>query len=452
MNRTTLLTLLLTGWAGLILAQQQPENAGFETWEDVGLNTDEPFEWSSIKTSDNSFLNGLAPYVWDQSTDAHSGNYSVKLFNTPILTTVAAGIVTNGQIHADFNPENGYAFTNTADDRWNTAFTLKPDSLVLWAKYSPLGGDVAQAKAVLHTGTAQIPDPDQTNWLAIAQIDITSQTSTWTRFSAPFTYFNQGDPQYILFVLNAGGTSATANSTAWFDDVELIYNDALIDLTLFLQGPYLSNKVMSADLNPNMIPLAQPFNTAPWNYNGTESVVSLPSPDIVDWLLIEVRDANSAANATPATTVAKQAAFLLNDGSVVGLDGISRLAFPIYINENLFVVVHHRNHLPVMSANPLSKTNGEYVYDFSTGAAKNYGGTNAVVQLNLFGTQVWGMVAGDANADGVINTNDGVQLWYPQAGYSGYLQSDVNLDGQANNPDKNDYWFENLGKESQVPE
>ncbi len=37
----------------------QLQNLGFELWEDVGLNINEPVDWSSIKTFDNSFLNGI---------------------------------------------------------------------------------------------------------------------------------------------------------------------------------------------------------------------------------------------------------------------------------------------------------------------------------------------------------------------------------------------------------
>jgi hypothetical protein len=432
--------------------QVQPENAGFETWEDVGLDSDEPVEWSSIKTSDNSFLNGLAPYVWDQSTDAHSGNYSIKLFNAPILTTVAAGTVTNGQVHADFNPDNAYVFTNADDPDWNTPYTLKPDSIAVWAKYFPQGGDVAQLKAVLHTGYAKIPDVAQSNWLALAQIDISGETSVWTRFSAPFNYFSSIEPEYILFVINSGGTSATANSTAYIDDVELIYNPVVLDLTAFLEGPYKENKVMSAHLIPDILPNDQPFNVAPWNYFGDESFTTLPSSNIVDWVLIEIRDAADASSATAATTVGMQAGFILKNGSIVAVDGISRITIPAYIYQNLFVVIHHRNHLPVMSNFPLTKVNGEYVYNFSSASSQNYGNTNAVVQLDVLEPPVWGMIGGDANADGLINTNDGIQAWYLQVGGNGYLSSDANLDGQVGNQDKNDIWFYNIGRASQVPD
>ena len=38
--------------APLLWAQPQLENAGFEDWNNVGTATEEPLEWSSVKTSD----------------------------------------------------------------------------------------------------------------------------------------------------------------------------------------------------------------------------------------------------------------------------------------------------------------------------------------------------------------------------------------------------------------
>ena len=61
---------------------------------------------------------------------------------------------------------------------------------------------------------------------------------------------------------------------------------------------------MSTSLNTaNQIPLTQPFGNAPWSYNGTESVSSLPSNLIVDWVLVELRTGTAAS-----TTVAKELA------------------------------------------------------------------------------------------------------------------------------------------------
>ncbi len=428
---------------------QQPENPGFETWENVGLNEDEPVDWSSIKTSDNSTLNGFAPYVWEKSTDSHSGTYSVKLFNVSTWGIVATGTITNGRVHSDLNPDNAYVYTDVNDNHWNTPLTKKPDSVVVWARFNKQGNDTAALKALLHTGSAHIPDPTYTNWVSIAQINIPNQTNTWTRFSAPFTYLNGDTPEYILFVLSAGGASSTEGSEVWFDDVELIYNPVVLDITVFMQGPY-SGGEMSTNLNPEYIPLTQPYNTAPWNYNGSENVAFVPQ-NAVDWVLVEVRDATDANNATGSTIVGRQAGFLMKDGSVKGLDGTERLSFDIIPDNNIFVVVWHRNHLGVMSAFPLTKINGIYSYDFTDSADKSFGGESGIVQLNVFGPDVWGMAGGDSNGDGTINTFDKVHFWKLVTGKSGYLTSDYNLNGQINNPDKNDIWVPNKDKQCQVP-
>ncbi|MEZ5198088.1 MAG: hypothetical protein R2764_17370 [Bacteroidales bacterium] len=44
----------------------------------------------------------------------------------------------------------------------------------------------------------------------------------------------------------------------------------------------------------NYIPLAQPYNTYPWNYNGDEAVTEIPTESVVDWVLVELRDAPNA--------------------------------------------------------------------------------------------------------------------------------------------------------------
>ncbi|OQX79918.1 MAG: hypothetical protein B6D61_02765 [Bacteroidetes bacterium 4484_249] len=62
------------------------------------------------------------------------------------------------------------------------------------------------------------------------------------------------------------------------------------------------------------------------------------------------------------------------------------------------------------------------------------------------------MTGGDANADGIIDSDDGTEVWYFEAGETGYLGSDVNMDGQAHNKDKNDVWIINFNSESKVPD
>jgi hypothetical protein len=221
-----------------------------------------------------------------------------------------------------------------------------------------------------------------------------------------------------------------------------------LDLLVFLEGPY-SGTDMGTSLNSQgLIPLSQPYNSAPWNYSGTESVPAVPNPDVIDWILIELRDAANATSATSATRIARQAAFLLKDGSVVGIDGSSILQFNNSFTQQLFVIVWHRNHLGIMSANGVTQSGGIYAYDFSTSASQAYGGPAGY--KNISGS-AWGMVAGDANGDGLIDLSDKTQ-WAAFAGKKGYYGSDFNLNAQVNNPDKDERWVPNTSKMEQVPD
>ena len=218
-----------------------------------------------------------------------------------------------------------------------------------------------------------------------------------------------------------------------------------LDLHVLLEGPFNGTNMYSFLRSLSDFPLSQPYFTSPWNYAGTESVASIPT-DIVDWILIEIRDAMDAASATSATTVARQAAFLKNDGTIVGMDGSSILFIPHTPVDQLFAVIWHRNHIALMSAYPLVESGGMYSFDFTTAIDQAYSSG----QKDL-GSGFFGMYAGDANADDLINTLDKT-IWTEQAGISGYSSGDYDMDGQVNNLDKNDIWIENNGNSSQIPD
>jgi len=221
-----------------------------------------------------------------------------------------------------------------------------------------------------------------------------------------------------------------------------------VDILVFLEGPF-SGTQMSTGLNSgDQIPVLQPYNTTPWNYSGTETADPIPNIDVVDWVLIELRDAESAGLATPATMIARQAALLLDDGSVVGVDGSSILQFNNTLEHKLFIVVWHRNHIGIITANAVPRAGGIHSCDFSTAITKVYNGGAGYKEIV---TGVYGMVGGDSNADGHINAADKT-LWTNDAGTKGYKATDNNMDVQVNNQDKNDTWSVNGSYNSQVPE
>ena len=223
----TLLIFFTLFTTSIVFAQLQIENSGFEgDWENVTGSEDEPAEWSSLKTADALGL--LAPIVLFQSTEAHTGIYCARLKNTTSAGIVANGIMTNGQVHADFEPENGYVYTNTSNTDWNYAFTDRPDSLVAWVKYAPVGGDKGKVEVLLHTSgaTGKLPESGSTaHWIAKARCNINVAYGSWTRVSAPFHYYSAANPDYALVVVTSGdSTIAVDGSEMWIDDIELIYN------------------------------------------------------------------------------------------------------------------------------------------------------------------------------------------------------------------------------------
>ncbi|MBN3035144.1 MAG: hypothetical protein JW861_06130 [Bacteroidales bacterium] len=247
---------------------------------------------------------------------------------------------------------------------------------------------------------------------------------------------------YTLTVTSGGCTAA--------DYVTITVEQAGIKTALkeYLQGPFSGTQMTTILNTSGFLPLAQPYNNPPWNYSGTESVPSIPNADVVDWALVELRDAATASQATQATMIARQACFVLKDGSFTGTDGSSLPQFNVSVSQNLFVVLHHRNHLPVMSANPLTGSGGIYSYDYTTGSSQAYGGALGHKQIV---PGIWGMIGGDGNADREVNNADKIEVWSVQAGNSGYLAGDFNLDSQVNNGDKNDIWKPNSGSGAQVP-
>ncbi len=266
------------------------------------------------------------------------------------------------------------------------------------------------------------------------------------------------DGGLAVIITSEEGTSAPPEDFAYSSGYNRMYESSKLSgsdefqlvVTAMLEGPFNSaSELMNTSLNPNHIPLNQPFNNPPWDYNGTESVVSIPDPDIVDWLLVELRDTTMAYLATPATTIAKQAVFVKNDGSIVGMNGIDLPVFDVPVNNNLFLVLIHKNHLDVMSAIPLVNISGIYAYNFTNAPDKAYGGLTA---QNQVAGSVWAMISGDANADGDITTDDISNVWITEAGLMGYNNSDNNQDSQVDNQDKNDHWLPNLGKGSFIPE
>jgi uncharacterized protein (TIGR02145 family) len=214
-----------------------------------------------------------------------------------------------------------------------------------------------------------------------------------------------------------------------------------LDVKVFLEGPFLSGQ-MTPFLNVlGYVPLAQPYNVPPWNYHGVESVTSIPNYNVVDWVLVDL-----LARAQQSQTyyfLGRKAAFILKSGTIKDLDGTSNIVFSTVVPGDYYIRIHHRNHLSVMSANPLTENTGVYSYDFTTGAIQAFGDVNTQKELS---PGIWGMIAADGNASGEVDNKDKNDIWIPEYGQIGYLKGDFDLNSQVDIYDKTNKWATNAGK------
>ncbi|TDH26474.1 hypothetical protein EXU57_10295 [Segetibacter sp. 3557_3] len=175
---------------------------------------------------------------------------------------------------------------------------------------------------------------------------------------------------------------------------------------VLLQGAYRASAgTMVSTLNSMGILQAraatQPYAVG-YNYQGAESVPAtffLQHPDIVDWVLVELRAAYA-----PAIVVARRAAFVKRDGTLVDSDGVTTgISFPGVQKSTYFVTIRHRNHLGIRSTLALDFYAGSANYDFTTAAGKAYQNQSytSMVQVG----DVWLMRSGNANANGNVKAN-----------------------------------------------
>ncbi len=207
-------------------------------------------------------------------------------------------------------------------------------------------------------------------------------------------------------------------------------------IRVFLQGSYNNTTgLMSTNLRTNnILPLTQPFNTTPWQYTGTESVVNMSSipNDVTDWVLVELRDASNYN-----TIVAQRAAFLRNDGFIVDIDGVTNgvlLPSLATSGSNYYLVVRSRNHLATMSATAVTLPNVT-TYDFSTAVNQAFGAS----QMISVGSGVFAQYAGDFNGNGIINVAD-FNTYDDELSSTGtYSAPDANMDNTVSISDFNAY-------------
>lgn len=238
-----------------------------------------------------------------------------------------------------------------------------------------------------------------------------------------------------------------------------------MELFAFLEGPYNTNTgLMDTYLNlksgngayrgllPGQTPFSvnaaptpagQPYSVAPWNHSGTEGDNITDYPEsVVDWLLVTLRTDLS-------TNVWRSTAWLHEDGRITLLEIPELDQMP----DSAFVVIHHRNHLAIMSPEKLALDNRSSSFDFRSNDSQII--VPGVGQKQLL-PGVYAMHAGDGDQISDVTTGQDINgsdnvIWAISNGlFDIYHPGDYNMSGDLSGIDKL-VWSLNNGLFIQIP-
>jgi len=163
------------------------------------------------------------------------------------------------------------------------------------------------------------------------------------------------------------------------------------------QGYQVPGQMSTTLADNGLLPMSQPFDSAPFNYDGDETMTTVPD-DAVDWILIELRDANDES-----VEVDRKAALVDKNGNIIGTDGSFGVTFDTATDGDYYVVIHHEGHVSIMSSSTVTMPNSSpYNFKLSNGAVK---GTDQMKLTN----GAFAMRSGDYDNNGTINFSDFVR-------------------------------------------
>ena len=298
-------------------------------------------------------------------------------------------------------------------------------------------------------GSGQVVTCTTTTPIAVngtSTITLTVNSFVSKTYTNTASVFGGNDPVAVNF---ANARSSNTVTTVVGDQV------VRVNARVFLYGAYnVATGLMTDDLRvANRIPLTQPYSLPAYsdiNYMGNETVTPTVltvtgANAIVDWVVVELRDW-----ANPSVLVARKAALLQRDGDIVETDGVTTVAIPGISAGDYFVAVRHRNHLGVMTQNPMALSTTALRVDFTTISTPTFrlsgDFASAFPQIEV-STTLTAMWAGNTTRDGRVifqGTANDVNPVFSRVLSDpsntsllnnfisiGYERSDVNMDGRT---------------------
>ncbi len=382
----------------------------YEICDDFGLcDTD----WIIIEIRDISVINNDPPIAQD--------DHSVTPINTPVIIIILSNdsdpdgnidpstvtitsnpsngtVVVNPDGTIIYTPDNGFVGIDTleyqvCDD--GTPLPSQCDIAIVIIDVIPPGID--NSTFAFDDAYSGLINEDIQGHILDNDVDIEGDNVTITQLTNPvngtviinsdgtFVYTpdnNYSGPDNFKYMICDDGTPQACDSAIVY--LTIFPTCITIDLKVFLEGSYeLSLGDMRTDLNGfgilpgeepllgfvGITPAGHPYGIEPWNYTDYTGVeygdisvnpdATTPyDPDIVDWVFISIRQSDSLL----ASEIYRCAGLLYKDG-VIELPGCP--CFQVTGEDKFYVLVEHRNHLPVMSY--VCKLNGgsTLIYDFT---------------------------------------------------------------------------------------
>jgi len=367
-----------------------------------------------IAPSTNTGLNATLTFHYDNSElngETAGGLDLYKSVDGGTTWTNRGGVVNTGGRTITVAGLDGFSRWTAADAANSTGPTPAP-SISSISPTVKTAGDAGFTLTVNGTGFVDSS--------SVVRFDGSDRVTTYVSETQLTAVIPAGDltiaGSHTVTVFNNSGGGASNGQT-------FTVLGSVANIKVFLQAPFSGSNMNTTLRTSGFIPLTQPYNTAPWNYTGTEQVTSIP-PNVVDWVLIEIR-----TGTTGATRVLRRAVFVRNDGIIVDTNGASPVQLLGLTAGSYYVVVRHRNHLSVMSAAPVTLNEVGALYDFTTGVGQYFGG-----DAKPLGGGKFGMYAGDYSGDGFIDSDDFIGP-DNEVFLSGYRRSDLNMDGFVDSDD-----------------
>ncbi len=383
---------------------------------------------------------------------APSGGSAIETRTNSGRTTTM--LITNSTITNNLSEGQGPLGAISHDGGVNTTIWTVQNSIIsgnIPADIAANDFELESSYNLIGTGTTAIVDGTNNNIIGVNNplllplADNGGNTLSHSFYNNSPAY-NNGNPATTEITDQIGNPRNSNNEGYDIGAIEMqvILEPITLRTIAYLQGAGTSplsgeEDLMRDDLRiANLIPTTSPYSDGRTCNESVFDEASNPSESIVDWVWLEIRDENDSS-----VVLYSQSALIQRNGFILDSDGISNINIPLPAG-SYYVSINHRNHLGVMSSNPLTFENSATPLDldFSFSIAFVEGEENSLIEL---ANGKFALYGGDFDGNGQVQSTD-LNIVISLLGSDSNLEADMDMNGQVQTIDINSLLIPNLGK------